>query len=538
MMSELLDFVVDHEKAFQSPGRLASLYSDFRIQATTNPDGYQANISAWKKALADAAKAGYIPSQGGSNDLLAFRMGEELLQALESKRWGRPLALGSVIGDAVAGKEMIPLKDFLSSSTSIYQKSWAVSPWQVIQWGLRAIGLTGNASTGDSLSTGDFVITANVEAAANAIIAHQATIPITQTSSIYSLPLFTRTFSESLSPSTHLSRNDILILLTHLSRDRYALSHDPSNGTVKFQPLDGTTIQFEPITEQDTAIASLKTLLFDLNSQIPTLTHKIAEAERTAREMVASGSISGAGKTRALAALRSKKLAEKGLEERSKRVAELEETLAKIEQAADNVEFVNAMRDSAIVLKGLNEKVGGAEHVQDVVDGLREEMQKVDEVSDMVREVGVEGVDEEEVDEEFEALEREAREKEEKRKEKEQQEKVEKAAEETKRQLMELDDVENGRKEAREKEEKRKEKEIQEKAVEETRKRLRELDEIESRQEEGGEKETPEKVMQQDQQVLDGQGELNKKEQQQIRPPEEEIPDRRVAEQMEGMSVS
>ncbi|KAL9096936.1 MAG: hypothetical protein Q9165_000900 [Trypethelium subeluteriae] len=102
-MTELLQFLLDHEKAFQSTGRLASLYSDFRLQANTNPDGYDANVSAWRKALADAARAGLLPTQGGSRDLLTIRTGEELAQALDSKQWGRPLALGSVIVSALAG---------------------------------------------------------------------------------------------------------------------------------------------------------------------------------------------------------------------------------------------------------------------------------------------------------------------------------------------------------------------------------------------------------------------------------------------------
>ena len=115
-MSELLAFILSHEEAFRryhfwyspgqiayqtnsrsSRGRLSSLYSDFRLQLNTNPDGYYANISAWKKALTDAARAGVIPAQGAVNDLLTIRTGEELSRALASKEWGRPMALGAVI---------------------------------------------------------------------------------------------------------------------------------------------------------------------------------------------------------------------------------------------------------------------------------------------------------------------------------------------------------------------------------------------------------------------------------------------------------
>jgi charged multivesicular body protein 7 len=57
---------------------------------------------------------------------------------------------------------MIPLKDFLSSTTSIYHKSWVITPWQIVAWSLRQLGLMGGSSV-DKLAVGNFVVTANVE---------------------------------------------------------------------------------------------------------------------------------------------------------------------------------------------------------------------------------------------------------------------------------------------------------------------------------------------------------------------------------------
>jgi len=120
-MSELLNFILDHEDAFKrfvivllqhidadansnnSKARLASLYSDFSHQAKSNPDGYAANISAWRQAISRALQAAKIPSSrvaGGSGsgyNTLVLETGEELLRALNTKTWGRPVALGSVI---------------------------------------------------------------------------------------------------------------------------------------------------------------------------------------------------------------------------------------------------------------------------------------------------------------------------------------------------------------------------------------------------------------------------------------------------------
>lgn len=80
-----------------SRARLASLYSDFRVLRSTNPDGYAANVSAWQDALEHAARAGVIPAPGGGLSFLSLSTDENLMRALESKEWGRPLALGTVV---------------------------------------------------------------------------------------------------------------------------------------------------------------------------------------------------------------------------------------------------------------------------------------------------------------------------------------------------------------------------------------------------------------------------------------------------------
>ncbi|EON61088.1 hypothetical protein W97_00299 [Coniosporium apollinis CBS 100218] len=426
-MSELLNFILDHEEAFRR-ARLASLYSDFRYQQATNPDGYVANINAWRKALIDASRAGLLPGQGASNDLLSIRTGEELARALETKQWGRPLALGAVIHDAVSKKEMIPLKEFLASKTSIYARSWTLSPWAVLSWSLRQVGLLSSNPASDTLAVGSFVIVANIEAAAAAVLAQIRQTHTSNIALIHSRETFTTAFAHALSPSLPLSATDITILLTHLSRDKSACALSTDGRTIK---LAAPGTEPTPVTEQDVTIAHLRTLVTSLEAQIPALAARVSELDASARKDVAAKS-----KTAAMSALRSKKLATSALERRTATLSQLEEVMAGIEQAADQVEVVRIMAASAGVLKGLNKEVGGAEGVEGVVEALREEMVKVDEVSGVLNEVGAEGaVDEEEVDEEFEALERDAREK---------REAAE--AEETRRRLEELERIETEKK--------------------------------------------------------------------------------------------
>lgn len=74
--------------------RIPSLYSDFRLQRTANPDGYSANIAAWETGLSHALQEGLIPE---GKDVLSLRTGDAVLQALDTREWGKPLALAAVI---------------------------------------------------------------------------------------------------------------------------------------------------------------------------------------------------------------------------------------------------------------------------------------------------------------------------------------------------------------------------------------------------------------------------------------------------------
>ena len=93
-------------------------------------------------------------------------------------------------------------------------------------------------------------------------------------------------------------------------------------------------------------------------------------------------------------------------------LSQVEELYAKIEQAADQVTLVRVMEGSTGVLRDLQKQAGGIEKVEDVVEGLREEMTKVDEVGAVLNEAGTTAAlaDEEELDEELKAMEKQQKE--------------------------------------------------------------------------------------------------------------------------------
>lgn len=98
-----------------------------------------------------------------------LRTGEELSRSLQTQEFGRPLALGTVVQDAVDRKELVLLSEFLAAKKSIYAKTWLPTPWQAVSWGLKQLGVVGGESEDDKLVAGSFVVVANLEVRQNDI---------------------------------------------------------------------------------------------------------------------------------------------------------------------------------------------------------------------------------------------------------------------------------------------------------------------------------------------------------------------------------
>ncbi|KAH9874716.1 hypothetical protein IAQ61_003906 [Plenodomus lingam] len=393
-MSQLLEYILKYEEAFQNQHRLPSLYADFGQQLEINPDGYHANIAVWIKALTDASRAGAIPAQGSTHDLLNIRATDELALALQHPQHGKPSCLPVVFNEAVQKKEMIPLKEFANSKESIYKTSWIPSPWKVLQWSLRQVGVLGQPQP-NQLAAGNFVVVKNVEIAADEVLKSMKELTSTA-DRVLSKADFLKRFSNVLNPAVPLTTNDLDILLVFLARDKQAISYN--NQTIKFKP-EHEAIPL-PVTTDDTAIANLRDTLANINTQLLPLMEKVAAAEAAAREAVANKQM-----VRAKAALRSKKLAEGALAHRTEIAHQLESVYNDLHHAADQVEIVEAMRAGAAALKGLNEKVGGAEGVQGVVDAVNEQMALTEEISGIINENN-QPIDEMEIEDELEALEK------------------------------------------------------------------------------------------------------------------------------------
>ncbi|KAG0158307.1 hypothetical protein PDIDSM_5820 [Penicillium digitatum] len=453
-MSDLLNYILTNEEAFRR-NRLPSLYSDFTPQKKTNPDGYFVNVAPWEQALNRAAKYGYTSSRGvrvrsGSTisaksgtspakrkktDHLILRTDESLLRDLESPEWGRPVALGTVFDEAVRNNLMIPLPVYKTTAGLLQKKSlWklidpgVLSPWNVMGWGVRQLKGFVVGSESDSapkLQVQELVLVENLREAADLAVKRATGGNSSKLDLIYSKESFVEEFAAILNDATELSDADFDVLLLYLSRDSSAIAYDGK--TIKFKSAD----ESPEITKQDTTIASIKTLVSTISKQVTSLEGKIAELTASAKTALANKN-----RISALSAVRSKKMAEHNLQQRFNTLMQLEEVYSKIEQAAGQVDMVQVLQASAGVLRSLHTQIGGAERVEDIVEELREEMSKVDEVGSIMNEAGP-VIDEGEIDDELAEMEqsdREAREREE--------------AEVTKNRLAELDSVKQASDEA------------------------------------------------------------------------------------------
>ncbi|KAK4159789.1 Snf7-domain-containing protein [Cladorrhinum sp. PSN259] len=396
--SSLLDYLVENEPSFRK-ARLPALYSDFSPKKTLNPDGYAANISAWRRGLSSIVRSGLSPTSAKSkttSSVFVLNCDEAALaRAFESKQYGRPLALGEVLKEMVRSGDLIPLNGFLEGKESIYaKKGWSV-------WGIGGWVLTKVVGDWSRVPGGEYVVLENVEGVGKKFVeGGMSEVGETRFERVFSKAHFGKVFNDGLSTGvgkTGLGERDMDVLLRFLSRDKGLLVYDGKTVRVGTEEGEG-----EEITEEDTSIAQLKELLASLGHQIQILEKRVEELNASARLAVAKQN-----KVGALAALKSKKLAEATLESRFATVSQLEEVAAKIQQAEDNVQIVKVMESSSDALKSLTARTGGVERVEEVVDRLREQMAATDEIGSIMAEAsGREAIDEGEIDEEFAELER------------------------------------------------------------------------------------------------------------------------------------
>ncbi|KAI5292704.1 hypothetical protein KEM52_006130, partial [Ascosphaera acerosa] len=261
-MSGLLPWILENQEGFRE-NRLPSLYSDFSTQRHSNPDGFATNVAAWQQALAQAALAGRLTAtttpaassearrqHAGGDAVCVLRAGDQLVSALETRRYGRPVALQCVIDEAISSGALMPLSDFLDARTSPFAKSWLPrlalpqppSLGQVLGWGVRTLrGLVIGAENGSDYGLGsvrrqDLVIVENLKVKSLTPASLRCRYglliyPLVRASDATTLVdrvFAKRTFVDEYCTwhDAPLSDADVDVLLTYLSRDVQKVAYD------------------------------------------------------------------------------------------------------------------------------------------------------------------------------------------------------------------------------------------------------------------------------------------------------------------------
>ncbi|KAL5601356.1 hypothetical protein BROUX41_002659 [Berkeleyomyces rouxiae] len=395
-MGDLGAFLTAHDPNFRSV-RIPALYSDFREQRLKAPQSYQEKVDAWRLALCKIAWDGPSPTSAERNRL-SVHVNGGLLQRLKTQRFGSPQALGTVVRECLAAKHAYRLADFLQAKQSIYASSLARLPWAALSWACSQVWpAAGAGSAGeDQLETGQFVLVANVAAAFQALSDSVVGLS-SKAERTFTKDKFVRRFATELVAGGPLSASDMDVLLVFASRDNSLLAYDGQTVRVRSAEDDSPSV-----SEEDASIASLKSLIDDLQDQVDLMSRRVETLAAQAKDAVVKKN-----RVTALAALKSKRLTESALETRYATLHQLEAVMVKLEQAADNVQMVKNMASATAALQSLHAQTGGATRVDDVVQGLRESMADVDEVGAVLADAAPASaaVDEDELDAELLALE-------------------------------------------------------------------------------------------------------------------------------------
>lgn len=199
-----------------------------------------------------------------------------------------------------------------------------------------------------------------------------------------------------------LSREDMEILLRFLERDKAVISR--SSDIIKFIPPTLSSSSDRAVSETDLAIAQLKSTLTQLSSQNTQLSSRIDALTLQIQQSVAKQQ-----KKMALSAMKSRKLVDQQLDQRTSSFHNLEQILLKIDESANTVGVLKAMEGGSKALAEIMRQVGGIERVDRVLDEVQEQMAVNDEIGQVIGAsgggVGIADVDvTDEIEQEWQAM--------------------------------------------------------------------------------------------------------------------------------------
>ncbi|KAJ8097574.1 Snf7-domain-containing protein [Lipomyces tetrasporus] len=441
---DLLDYVL--AQPLFPERRLPSLFADFRRLKDSNPDGYEANVTAWKRVLTQAVREGGptywkgavtrgpdegVDKTGGIDDVLIIHSGRKLLDSLTSREWGKPLGLSAVFEEEVARRAFVPVDTFLNQKYNIYKDS----SWRVVKYGTSVLGwmlrdsfineyyqsVTSWRKRDGQLPEIDFVILENLVEAAKILLlrvrkARKAGVSVSaekfagvftvdMLKDLYCRDPFGVAETEGVNADKvkgnlpSLTDLDFTILIRHITRDLQQATVE--GNIIKFKEASES---LAPITEEDKAVAELRHMIMTLSKRITSQQLHAAASRQKAAEYATKSPITDHLRSLARNELKKAKSAELSMQKSMDYKLQMESLLENIENAHSNLEITKIMESSLPVLEQLNKRTGGIEKVSDLADKLREQRAETEEIGRAIGEVSADEVDEDEIEHEFDRL--------------------------------------------------------------------------------------------------------------------------------------
>jgi charged multivesicular body protein 7 len=357
--------------------RLPSLYSDFRKLEQVNPDGYEANLIAWRSLFTELITR----SQFRNTFVIET---EGLLEELTLAEFGKPMCVDVVLEDLVKGGDLVPWTQW-TTTDGLYNRHW-VRP--ALNWAVnRFVWDTSYEIKGkNGLKNDKLVSKVMLEKYVDAL---EKKLSTKRHELVFHRDQF-RQFLQGLDIkievcSTYLTELDFEVLITFLHRDLRKI-HIREN-VIKFG---------DEVTNEDVGICEIKATVQTLQEKNKELQFKIDSISTKLRQSLTDKS----NKELSLNLLKSKKIAEQSLNKQLVSLTQLESVLYKIDESSSNLQLLNALEKGSVVQKGLNAQFGGVDRVESIMDELEEEKYEADKIADQLNRLNT-TVDDEEVEEEF-----------------------------------------------------------------------------------------------------------------------------------------
>ncbi|EEB05824.1 vacuolar sorting protein [Schizosaccharomyces japonicus yFS275] len=346
--------------------RRRSLYSDFSNAIHRNPEGFRANMVAWKDALEKACYNGHWHHK------LYIEFNDELRDSLFSTEYGRPLSLGAVANYWLDQGDWVT-KNNLKGSVQPQNGNGSII-MGVLRWGFRTLGFTTSSEKKIPKQTypnGKLFLLSNLQNLCISIISEAERLHTSYSSNIYSYPSFAEIFGKKLWAGHTLDEDELTAILLYLSGKYRRITYDKE--VIKFI----LTPEEELLEQIDHSIAKLRQASFttsqrleSLNDQIEKLTFKLKECLEQKK------------KKSALSLLRKRHFLFSNVEQKEGVLLQLDSLVSKIDEALDNRNIVDALSTGAESLGSILRSMGGATNVDLILQRVEEQTQVADEIAE------------------------------------------------------------------------------------------------------------------------------------------------------------